>query len=94
MATKTRLRKTEVDVVRHDFHYFYNRREDGVAAVFGKPISRERAMQIVEANEDCKGYVSGVVDFTQDEPREWAWTAVIDEEHQNEEVSDETDAAG
>lgn len=89
METITKVWRTEVDVIRQDFHYFYNRREDGVAAVFGEVISRDRAMQIVEANEDNESYVTGVVDFIQDEPREWAWTAVVDAEHQ--EVDGPTD---
>jgi len=66
----------EIDVVRHDHFYFYNRRENGQSVVSAQRISPERAAQIVQSNADSDQYTTGQVTF-QSTPCEWTWTAKL-----------------
>jgi len=66
----------EIDVVRHDSFYFYNRRENGQSVIKAQRISPQRAFDIYEANSDAEQFATGRVDFG---PAgcEWTWTAKI-----------------
>lgn len=35
--------RIEIDIIRHNNFYFYNRRENGRSIVVGKPITSQRA---------------------------------------------------
>ena len=66
----------EIDIVRHEAFYFYNRRENGRGVVTAQRIAPERARGIVEANDDAEQYVTGKVTFSP-EPCQWTWTAKL-----------------
>ena len=66
----------EIDIVRHEAFYFYNRRENGRSVVSAQRISPERAQGIVEANDDVEQYATGNVTFSP-EPCQWTWTAKL-----------------
>ncbi len=66
----------EIDVVRHDNFYFYNRRENGQSVITAERISPQRAAQIVESNADSDQYATGEVDFGL-AVCEWTWTAKL-----------------
>ena len=61
-----------VKVNRKGHLYFYSRFRGEVPDVAGQPITRDRAMMLVENNPGGEG----VADFSSD-PREWEYTAVI-----------------
>lgn len=69
----------EVDVVRHESYYFYNRRLNGRSVVSGQRIAPERARAIVEANAGAPQYATGDIDFGE-RPCQWTWTAKVMED--------------
>lgn len=85
MNTATQPRVIEVDVIRHNFYYFMNRREDGETVISAVLITRERAMQILGAN---KGHgrqrTINTVDFDPIRPAEWSWTMRLEETHETD----------
>ncbi|MBP6473105.1 MAG: hypothetical protein KBE23_06685 [Chloroflexi bacterium] len=66
----------EIDLVRHEHFYFYNRRENGRSVVNAQRISPQRAQDIYEANADAQQHVTGRVDFGP-ASCEWTWTAKL-----------------
>ncbi len=67
----------EIDLVRHEHFFFYNRREDGQSTVTARRIPVERARQIYEANEGNDWQQTrGQVSF-EAAPCEWSWTTRI-----------------
>jgi len=66
----------EVDIVRHEHFYFYNRRENGRGIVLAERISPQRALDIYDANAEAQQYTTGHVDFGP-APCEWTWTAKL-----------------
>ena len=66
----------EIDLVRHEHFYFYNRRENGRSVVNAQRISPQRAQDIFEANADAQQHVTGRVDFGP-ASCEWTWTAKL-----------------
>lgn len=75
MNTATQPRVIEVDVIRHNMFYFMNRREDGETVISAVLITRERAMQVYQANEGRgRQRTINTVDFSDLRPCEWSWT--------------------
>ena len=75
---------TEIQLSRQGSLYTYGRREYGVTAVTDQPISRERALQIYQSNQEelPKGgrvYTIGVVDFGS-QACSWRWSVGFSEE--------------
>lgn len=71
----------EINLIRHDHFFFYTLRINGRTEINGKPISRERAKEIFESNQDVKEqYVSGLVNFDPETACQWAWTVTRIEE--------------
>lgn len=75
---------TEIQLARRGSLYTYGRREYGVTAVTDQPISRERALQIYQSNQEelPKGgrvYTIGVVDFGS-QACSWRWSVGFSEE--------------
>jgi hypothetical protein len=68
----------QIDIVFDGRLFFYNRRENGLYAVNGDLISRERAKEIYEANEARTVYRIGKVSFDAD-ASSFSWTAEIKE---------------
>jgi len=66
----------EIDIVRHEHFYFYNRRENGRGVVNAQRIAPQRALDIYDANRDADQYTTGRVDFGP-APCEWTWTAKL-----------------
>lgn len=67
----------EIDLVRHDAHIFYNRRENGRSIVTGQRVPLDRARQIYEANQENDWQRrNGLVSFDP-APGEWSWTTRI-----------------
>lgn len=66
----------EIDIVRHEHFYFYNRRVGGHSVVTAERISPQRALDIYDANTDAPQYNTGRVDFGP-APCEWTWTAKL-----------------
>lgn len=68
---------TEIQLSRRGSLYTYGRREYGVTAVTDQPISRERALQIYQSNQEelpngGRVYTIGVVDFGS-QACSWRW---------------------
>lgn len=64
----------EVDLVRHEHFFFYNRRENGRSVVNSQRIAPDRARQIYEANAGNEWQrKNGLVNFDP-APCEWSWT--------------------
>lgn len=64
----------EVDIVRHEHFFFYNRREDGRSVVTSQRIAPDRARQIYEANQtNAWQRTTGRISFDAT-PCEWSWT--------------------
>ena len=68
------VKTVEVDIVRHEHFYFYNRRENGHSVVTAERIPPQRALDIYDANTDSEQYTSGRVNFGP-AACEWTWTA-------------------
>lgn len=68
------VKTVEVDIVRHEHFYFYNRRENGHSVVTAERIPPQRAREIYEANRsNDEQRTIGRVDFDRP-PCEWSWT--------------------
>lgn len=76
---------TEIQLSRRGSLYYYGRREFGLPAVTDQPISRERALQIYQANmadtADADGRIrtAGVVCFG-GQACSWRWAVTYSEE--------------
>ena len=71
----------EIDIVRHGFFYFMNRRENGRTVVNAQQISRDRAKEVYEANDGLgRQRRINTVDFTDIRPHEWSWTVTVEEQ--------------
>ncbi|MBK8900264.1 MAG: hypothetical protein IPM53_03705 [Anaerolineaceae bacterium] len=72
---------TEITLIRHNHFFFYTLRINGRTEINGKPISRERAKEIFDNNQDGKEqYVSGQINFDPEAFCQWAWTVTRIEE--------------
>ena len=68
---------TEIQIKRREHYYFYARRELGLAIVSETTISRQRALEIYQNNQDgSAAHVTGTVDFGQ-RPCRWAWAVTL-----------------
>lgn len=68
----------EIDITRHDYHYFYNRRINGKTVVTARRIESDLAQEIYLAYaERGEQYNTGVVDFDP-APRQWMWTVRVE----------------
>jgi hypothetical protein len=76
---------TEIRLKRRGSLYYYGRREFGLPAVTDQPISRERALQIYQANmadtadADGRIHTVGVVSFGS-QACSWRWAVAYSEE--------------
>lgn len=76
---------TEIQLSRRGSLYYYGRREFGLPAVTDQPISRERALQIYQANmadttdADGRIHTVGVVSFG-GQACSWRWAVAYSEE--------------
>lgn len=70
---------TEIRIKRVGHLYTYGRRELGLAIVSEVTISRQRALEIYQNNQDSTAaHVTGVVDFG-DRPCRWSWAITYSE---------------
>ena len=71
---------TEIRLKRRGHLYTYGRRELGLAIVSEATISRQRALEIYQNNQDgTAAHVTGVVDFG-DRPCRWSWAITFSED--------------
>lgn len=71
---------TEIRIKRLGHLYHYGRRELGLAVVSEVTISRQRALEIYQNNQDgVAAHVTGVVDFG-DRPCRWSWAVILGED--------------
>lgn len=70
---------TEIRVKRVGHLYYYGRRELGLAIVSEVTISRQRALEIYQNNQDgTAAHVTGVIDFGE-RPCRWSWAITYSE---------------
>lgn len=70
---------TEIRIKRLGHLYYYGRRELGLAVVSEATISRQRALEIYQNNQDgAAAHVTGEVDFGE-RPCRWSWAITFSE---------------
>ncbi len=68
--------RIEINIVRDQGFYFYNRREDGRTVINAQRISCDRAQEIMAENANACTCQTGTVRFD-DGPHQFSWTAEI-----------------
>lgn len=71
-------KKIHIDLVRHNHFYFYGRRENGQTVAPAQNITRERAMEIHNANLDEIIIQTGLVDFDASKALEFSITYEVE----------------
>jgi hypothetical protein len=65
----------EIDIIRNGRFYFYNRRINGTADIFGQRVTVDRAEEIYQTNAgEASQYATGPAGDFDPDGRDWSWT--------------------
>jgi len=85
IVAEKRRTVVEIDIIRHNFFYFYNLRRNGQKIETAKRIDRERAEEIYNENlgQGKQRTINRVI-FDDLRPCEWSWTVRLEVDDSSE----------